>query len=99
MTIFDTLSKPRLINRDTGEYFELDFDFISGDIIHISTIDGEEEVFLTRNAVDYNLFNYVVFGSTWLKLRTGDNIFAYSAEKGSTNADFTVRHRDLFIGV
>lgn len=99
MQVNGEMSDPRFINKNTGQFFELDYDFILGDILKINTVVGKKSVILTRNAEDINLFNYVKPNSTWLQLSSGDNIYVYTATEGQTNADFTITHRDLYIGV
>lgn len=90
---------PAFYNTTTGEEFLLGFTFQSGDAVRISTIDGSKRAILTRDGVQINLLNYVVQGSSWFKLRIGDNIFSYTATTGNEYMEVRFVTTPLFEGV
>ena len=67
---------------------------IAGDTITICT-----SVTLLRNGVETNILNCLSKGSKWFTLARGDNIFAYKAESGSTNLQFSIKNQIIYDGV
>ena len=51
-----------------------------GDTIIINNIDGERSISLLRNGVLHNIFNSIDINSTWIHLRKGDNLIAYTSD-------------------
>lgn len=76
---------PRIYNRETTDFFGLDYTFQSGDVIYINTQQGSKEVQLLRGGQYINIFNSITKGSTWLQLETGDNILTYDGDGSSTD--------------
>ena len=94
------LSNPKIINYETKEYIEIDIDMESGDLITITTGQGNKTVSLLRDGVTTNIFNLLSKNSTWLQLDTAGSVFVYEVGTGSvTNLDVTISHYDLFEGV
>lgn len=90
---------PAFYNTTTGEAFLLGFTFQAGDAVRISTIDGSKRATLTRDGVEINLLNYIVQGSSWFKLRIGDNIFSYTVATGTEYMEVRFVTTPLFEGV
>ena len=72
---------------------------IAGDEIIISTIKGEKSITLLRNGIYTNILNCLDKNADWFQLSKGDNIFAYTAEEGSTNLQFRIENRKVYEGV
>lgn len=94
-----TVSNPRLINTQTLEYLALDMEMQAGDVITICTTRSNKRVTLTRNGVDYNYFNSLADGSTFLQLDEGDNEFQFTADGGESNLLMRMSYVPLYIGV
>ena len=69
-------------NTETGDTFELNYEFQAGDRITINTNAGEKSVRLLRDGVSSNIFGAIVKGSVFLQLATGDNMLAYQVDDG-----------------
>ena len=72
---------------------------INGDDIIICTIKGKKSIKLIRDAVEYNILVCLDKGTNWFQLAMGDNIFAYTAETGSSNLQFKIENQVLYEGV
>ena len=91
---------PVIYNRQTREFFGLDYTFKSGDVIYIETVKGNKSVQLLRDSEYINIFNYISKDSKWLQLEIGDNVFTYEAEDdGTTFMEVRFRYRPLYEGV
>lgn len=72
---------------------------IAGDDIIITTMRGNKKIQLLRNARYINILNALDKNSDWFQLTKGENTFAYSAEFGSEELQFTIENQVLFEGV
>lgn len=97
-----------IYNLDTREVMRINTDkieqitgsgIIAGDDIIISTITGSKSVQLLRNGVTTNILNCLDKTADWFKLTKGDNIFAYAAETGDLNLQFSIENRVVYEGV
>lgn len=91
---------PKIFNYITGEFFGVNYNLQVGDTVEINTTAGNKTVTLTRDAVETNIFNYIMQGSTWLQLEQGENVFTYELGGGDPE-DLTVEfeHYDTYTGV
>ena len=90
---------PQLINVNTYEFLKLNFQMLAGDVIQVVTSKGHRSITLTRNNQFFNIFNAFTLDSTFLQLRTGDNLFRYDAEEGIDFLEILIKHRNSFVGV
>lgn len=97
-----------IYNTGTREVMRIDTDklqkftgsgMVAGDEIIISTIKGNKSITLLRNGKRTNILNCLDKHSDWFQLAKGDNIFAYTAESGSTNLQFKIENRIVYEGV
>lgn len=72
---------------------------IAGDDIIICTIKGEKSISLLRNGKTTNILSCLDKNADWFQLAKGDNIFAYTAETGSSNLQFRIENRIVYEGV
>ena len=100
LTATGACGKPSIYNDDTGEHLTINYSMEAGDQIIIDTRKGHKGVTLIKNAVETNIINYFVQGSTWLQLPAAGGSFSYSTS-GGNNALLNVRiqHDDLYEGV
>lgn len=90
---------PSIIDAETLERFDLNFEMMSGDKIIINTVKNERSVNLIRYGVTLNIINAIGKYPDWLQLDVGENSFTYVAESGAKNLTATFKHTDLFQGV
>ena len=91
---------PKIFNRETREFFGIDYTFKNGDEVTIATQEGQKSVTLLREGKTINIFNYISKSSTWLQLDIGDNVFTYEAdENGADFMQIRFLHYPLYGGV
>lgn len=97
-----------IYNTGTREVMRIDTDklekftgsgIVAGDEIIISTIKGNKSISLLRSGKTTNILNCLDKNADWFQLAKGDNIFAYTAETGSTNLQFKIENRIVYEGV
>ena len=96
----DSVTNPKIIDYLTAKYMEINITMQAGDLITITTGQGNKTVTLLRGGVKTNIFNLLSKNSTWLQLDIGGGVFVYEVGMGSTtNLDVTIKHYDLYEGV
>ena len=99
LTIINTGTREKLIINTNKLKQMTGHPIIAGDNITIHTHKGNKSITLLRDGVTTNILNCREKGSKWFTLVKGDNIFAYTAETGATNLQFTVVNRNAYDGV
>lgn len=94
-----SVSKPKLININTYDEMQINFEMQGGDVIEVNTNRGKKSVTLIRNNIRTNIFNAFDLYSTWLQLKPGDNLFRYDAESGLDNLEVSMNFTNKFVGV
>lgn len=72
---------------------------VAGDDIIICTVKGKKSIVLRRAGKTTNILNCLERNADWFQLAKGDNIFAYTAETGSSNLQFRIENRIIYEGV
>lgn len=90
---------PKIYNDETGEFFEIGIELMSGDEIVINTKQGEHAVTLIRAAQEFNIFVAITRGSSWLQLDVGENTFGATASSGADVLRFTLSAAERYEGV
>lgn len=90
---------PKVFNDETGEFFEISLELFAGDELVINTRDGEHAVTLIRAAQEFNVFNAMTRGSTWLKAEVGVNTFGATASSGADALRFMLTTTERYEGV
>lgn len=72
---------------------------VASDRLTIITTTGQKSITLLREGVETNVLNCLARGPDWFQLAKGNNIFAFVAEKGTTNLVFTIYNQTLYEGV
>lgn len=93
------VENPTIYNMTTNEYFTLDIELDTGDVVTIDTRRGHKTVTLNQDGVITNIINNMAQGSTWLNLVVGDNIFSYTCESGAANLNIGVELQPIYEGV
>lgn len=96
----NAVSNPKIIDYLTAEYMEININMQMGDLIIITTEQGNKTVTLLRDGVRTNIFNLLSKNSTWLQLDIGGGVYVYEVGTGTTiDLDVTIKHYDLYEGV
>lgn len=77
--------EPTIYNRSTGKSFSFKADLFTGDRVVINTNPGQKSIKLYHEGVESNIINNIHFGSKWLDLQVGENIFTYTCAEGVDN--------------
>lgn len=98
-----------IYNTGTREQMKIDTDkiaalmggdgIITSDDIIINTMKGEKSITLIREGRSYNILNCLDKNTNWFSLVKGDNIFAFTAEDGSENLQFSIENKVVYEGV
>ena len=75
------------------------FEMVSGDVVTITTADGNKHVYLTHNGTTEDVNQYMTEESEYLQLQRGANSIGYSADSGSANLMVTISYRYKYLGV
>lgn len=88
--ILGAVSNPKITMISTGEYIEVVYDLVEGDVITLSTDKKHIKARLLRSNTDINIVKYVADTSTYFQLSQGEHSFVYSAESGAANMLITM---------
>lgn len=72
---------------------------VAGDDIIIKTQKGDKSITLIRGGKTTNILNCLDKRSDWFSLAKGDNIFAFTAESGTTNLQLWINNKVIYEGV
>lgn len=72
---------------------------VKSDDIIICTERGNKSATLLRGGKKINILNCIERDVTWFQLAKGENIFAYTAETGSSNLQFKIENKVVYEGV
>lgn len=72
---------------------------VAGDDIIIKTQKGYKSITLIRGGKTTNILNCLDKRTDWFSLTKGDNIFAFTAESGTTNLQFWIENKIIYEGV
>lgn len=89
--------QPRIYNLTTGERIGFYVDMEPGDLLRVTTYDGNKRVTLTRDGVEYNAINTVMEDSDWPKMAVGANEFSYTVDEGEI--ELGIYHTNQYVGV
>lgn len=89
--------QPRIYNLTTGEYMGFYIDMEPGDVLRVTTAEGNKRVTLIRDGVEYNAINTVMEDSGWPKMAVGANDFSYTVDEGEI--ELGIYHTNQYVGV
>lgn len=92
-------SNPIIYNANTREFFGVNIEMETGNIIRIQTDTGKKKVELIRGAEVTNIINNIMKGVTWLTLAPGENLFTYSNDTRADAIKLGFYYTLLFEGV
>lgn len=88
-------TNPRVTNRATGEYIQINRELLSGDVLVITTDFGNKRVEINGQ----NVFNWIDQDSTFWQLDIGDNVIEYTSDDPVESAAVTISYRNRYVGV
>lgn len=99
-----TVVNPIIYNRETREYIGLGntnktFVMNKGDKVIITTHTLNKKATLIRNAIEINIFNYIIEGSTFLEVGVGENVLTFTADEGKDYLSITFKHYSQYKGI
>lgn len=86
---------PRITNRTTGEYIQVNRQIAAGDVLTIATEFGAKRVEINGQ----NAFHWIDLGSAFWQLQIGDNIVEYSSDDQLEPAAVAISYRNRYVGV
>lgn len=100
----DDVENITIYNAGTREVMRIDTSKIPGgfkahDDIIISTVRGDKWIRLLRDGIYTNILNALDKYSDWFLLAKGDNVFAYTADVGEKDMQFTIENKIIYWGV
>jgi hypothetical protein len=93
------VKNPMLNNNLTGEYFKLNFDAITGDVIEVSTLSGNKYVELIRGGNRSNIIGRLARGSVLFGMSPGRNSFNLLADENVGNMKIEFEYVPRFLEV
>ena len=88
-------TNPRVANRATGEYIQINRELLPGDVLIITTDFGAKRVDINGQ----NVFNWIDIDSSFWQLQVGDNVIEYSSDDPVESAAVTISYRNRYVGV
>lgn len=94
-----TVVNPTITNVDTGEFIKITRTLVPGEILTVNTNARQKSITSEINGVVENVFNDIVFGSKFLQLMVGDNLFRYGADQYEEFLEVSIYHSNKYAGV
>ena len=88
-------TNPRVSNKTTGQYIQVNRELVLGDMLVITTDFGAKRVEINGE----NVFNWIDLGSYFWQLQPGDNIIEYSSDDPVEPAAVMISYRNRYVGV
>lgn len=89
------VTKPKIMNKTTGEYIEVDCILEEKDILSINTDKEEKSVLLNGN----NIFGRITLESVLFDLKVGENEIEFTAAQGQSSAKLQIEWQEKFLAV
>lgn len=94
-----SVKNPRITNVNTQDYFAINKQLEAGETVTINTNVGSKSIRGYIDGETKNYFMYRDFGSTWLQLDIGDNLFVRSADENVENLEVTIEFYNRYLEV
>lgn len=93
-----TVTNPSLYDINRHELMQINTTMHAGDVIEITTGDGNKRVKLISGGVTTNINNKMLYPPKWLKAYQGDNLYRYNAESGIDSLSVTILSTQAYWG-
>lgn len=91
---------PRVTNKTTGEFIQINRELEDGDRLIVDTTFGNKRVEIIRlDGTIENVLNWIDLNSTFWQLIPGPNEIEYTADAGQTNAVVSIKWRNQYLAV
>lgn len=97
-TATGTVVNPSLYDVNRHNKMQINITMHSGDVIIVTTADGNKRVKLTSGGITKNINNLMAYPPVWLKAYQGDNLFRYDADSGIDNLSVSIKHTEAYWG-
>ncbi|WP_432408642.1 phage tail family protein [Wukongibacter sp. M2B1] len=95
-----TVENPSLFNVNTREQIKINKIMSANEVITVDTNFNSKKIESTINSTTTDAFNYFDFlNSTFLQLKTGENIFRFDADNGIDNLEVDIYYTNKYLGV
>lgn len=95
----NTVVNPKIINVTTGEELSLDVTLENGEQIEILTYINDKNIYIIKNGVKTRKNNLLSFGSKFLQIHQGTNIFKFEADSGDEDLSIEFYYYNNYEGV
>lgn len=93
-----TVTNPSLYDVNRRELMQINTTMHAGDVIIVTTGDGNKRVKLVSGGVATNINNKMQYPPKWLKAYQGDNLFRYNADEGIDNLSVSILSTQAYWG-
>lgn len=93
-----TVVNPSLYDINRRELMQVNTAMRAGDVIVITTGDGNKRVRLVSGGITTNINNLMAYPPRWLKAYQGDNLFRYNADKEIDNLSVSILSTQAYWG-
>ena len=93
-----TVVNPSLYDVNRQLLMQINTTMHSGDIIMVTTGDGNKRVKLISGGVTTNINNKMLYPPKWLKAYQGDNLFRYNADSGIDSLSVSILSTQAYWG-
>ena len=97
-TATGTVVNPSLYDVNRHELMQINTTMHAGDIIIITTGDGNKRVKLMSGGVTTNINNLMLYPPKWLQAYQGDNLFRYNADSGIDSLSVSILSTQAYWG-
>jgi hypothetical protein len=97
-TATGTVVNPSLYDVNRQKMMKIVTTMVSGDLITVTTANGNKRVTLTRGGVTTNINNQMLYPPVWLQAQQGDNLYRYDAESGIDSLSVSILHTQAYWG-
>lgn len=92
------VTNPSLFDVNRQELLKVNTTMHTGDVITVTTTDGNKRVQLTSGGVTSNINNLMLYPPVWLKAYQGDNLFRYDADSGIDSLSVSILSTQAYWG-
>lgn len=93
-----TVKNPSLYDVNRQELMQINTTMHAGDVIIVTTGDGNKRVRLISGGITTNINNLMNYPPKWLKAYQGDNLFRYNADEGIDNLSVSILSTQAYWG-
>lgn len=94
-----TVVNPSLLDVNTQQYIKINKILVDEEEVEVNTVTGYKKIVGRLDGVESNYYKYKDFGSSWLELQIGDNIYRYDADEGIDNLEVYIYFYNRYLEV